>query len=86
MQYHFEGKRKVIGLGAYPLVDLKNARAKHAEITTQLNDGIDPQLAKAEQVKKEQEINAKLTFHEMLQDFERFIENNWAESTIKRTT
>ena len=86
VQYHFEGKRKVIGLGAYPLVDLKKARAKHAEITTQLNDGIDPQLAKAEHVKKEQEINAKRTFHEMLQDFERFIENNWAESTIKRTT
>lgn len=85
VQYHFEGKRKVIGLGAYPTVDLKKARAKHGQITNQLNDGIDPQTAKAEQIKKEIEINAKRTFHEMLQDFAIFTEANWAQTTVNRT-
>ena len=85
VQYHINGKRKVIGLGTYPTVDLKKARSKHANITALLSDNIDPQEHKLEQQKAEYESSAKRTMLEMLDDFNVYISTRWAESTIART-
>ena len=85
VQYHINGKRKVIGLGTYPTVDLKKARSKHASITALLSDNIDPQEHKLEQQKAEFESSAKRTMLEMLDDFNVYISTRWAGSTISRT-
>tara|TARA_Y100000782_G_scaffold112171_1_gene141759 strand:- start:4345 stop:5580 length:1236 start_codon:yes stop_codon:yes gene_type:complete len=85
VQYHINGKRKVIGLGNYPAVDLKKARSKHAKIAVLLSDNIDPQEHQLETQKAEFESSAKRTMLQMLADFNVFISTRWAESTIDRT-
>ncbi|MDK2597937.1 tyrosine-type recombinase/integrase [Pseudoalteromonas obscura] len=85
VQYHFDDKRKTISIGTYPNVDLKSARAKHAKITELLLDGIDPQADKVKKQKIKEAIEAERTFLQMLDDFDDFIAQNWAESTIRRT-
>ena len=85
VQYHINGKRKVIGLGNYPIVDLKTARSKHAKIAVLLSDNIDPQEHQLETQKAEFESSAKRTMLQMLSDFNVFISTRWAESTIDRT-
>ena len=85
VQYHLNGKRKVIGLGNYPTVDLKKARSKHAEISVLLSDNIDPQEQQLKTQKAEFASLAKRTMLEMLDDFNVFISTRWAESTIART-
>ncbi len=85
VQYHINGKRKVIGLGNYPTVDLKKARSKHAKIAVLLSDNIDPQEHQLETQKAEFESSAKSTMLQMLADFNVFISTRWAESTIDRT-
>ncbi|WP_368485454.1 tyrosine-type recombinase/integrase [Pseudoalteromonas sp. SD03] len=85
VQYHINGKRKVIGLGNYPTVDLKKARSKHAKIAVLLSDNIDPQEHQLETQKAEFESSAKRTMLKMLDDFNVFISTRWAESTIDRT-
>lgn len=85
VQYHLNGKRKVIGLGNYPTVDLKKARSKHAEISVLLSENIDPQEHQLKTQKAEFASSAKRTMLEMLDDFNVFISNRWAESTIGRT-
>ncbi|KTF14802.1 tyrosine-type recombinase/integrase [Pseudoalteromonas sp. H105] len=85
VQYHLNGKRKVIGLGNYPTVDLKKARSKHAEISVLLSDNIDPQEQQLKTQKAEFASSAKRTMLEMLDDFNVFINTRWAESTIART-
>lgn len=85
VQYHINGKRKVIGLGNYPTVDLKKARSKHAKIAVLLSDNIDPQEHQLETQKAEFASSAKRTMLQMLADFNVFISTRWAESTIDRT-
>ncbi|WP_024602773.1 site-specific integrase [Pseudoalteromonas sp. TB41] len=85
VQYHINGKRKVIGLGNYPTVDLKKARSKHAKIAVLLSDNIDPQEHQLETQKAEFGSLAKRTMLQMLADFNVFISTRWAESTIDRT-
>lgn len=85
VQYHINGKRKVIGLGNYPIVDLKTARSKHAKISALLSDNIDPQEQRLQNKKEKFESAAKKTMHQMLEDFDQFISTRWAETTIDRT-
>ncbi len=44
--YRFGGKQKTLAIGAYPVLSLNDARAKHIEAKRQLLDGIDPSSAK----------------------------------------
>ncbi|WP_421300014.1 tyrosine-type recombinase/integrase [Aeromonas veronii] len=46
LKFRFAGKEKVLALGVYPEVSLKEARAKREEARRQLADGIDPSLAR----------------------------------------
>jgi hypothetical protein len=41
-KYRFERREKVLSLGAYPVVGLKDARVKHFEARKLLANGIDP--------------------------------------------
>ena len=85
VQYHFNAKRKVMGIGTYPAIDLKAARSKHAEISELLRNNIDPQENKLTQASIAFESAAKRTMHQMLDDFNIYISTRWAESTIDRT-
>jgi integrase len=50
LAYRYDGKQKLLALGAYPVTSLASARAKRQEAKTLLADGIDPLAhAKAEQ-------------------------------------
>lgn len=40
--YRYAGKRKTLALGVYPEVSLKEAREKHQEARSKLNQGVDP--------------------------------------------
>lgn len=42
LKYKFEGREKLLSLGAYPDVSLKRAREKRDELRTQVADGTDP--------------------------------------------
>ena len=41
-KYHFQGREKLISLGAYPVVTLKDARDKAADARKALSNGKDP--------------------------------------------
>lgn len=48
LKYRYEGKEKLLALGAYPIVTLASAREKRDEAKAQLADGIDPAKARRE--------------------------------------
>ena len=51
MAYRYDGKQKLLALGAYPTTSLSKARTKRHEAKTLLADGIDPlALAKSERI------------------------------------
>jgi len=52
LRYRFEGKQKLLALGAYPEVSLKRAREKRFEARTLLSEGKDPSFEKQEEKKK----------------------------------
>jgi integrase len=49
MDYHFDGKRKTLSLGAYPAVSLKDARGRRDEARKSLANGVDPGVVKKAQ-------------------------------------
>jgi integrase len=55
-RYRFDGKEKMMALGEYPLITLKEARERHSEARRTLAGGIDPMAErKAEGEAKQQE-------------------------------
>jgi hypothetical protein len=46
MKYRFEGKERLLSLGAYPEISLAEARTKKGEARKQVANGIDPGAAK----------------------------------------
>jgi len=54
-KYRYEGKPKLLSLGVYPLVGLKDARTAHAKARKLIADGIDPsEKRKLEEAAKKQ--------------------------------
>ena len=59
-RYRFDGKEKMMALGEYPLVSLKEARERHAEARKALASGTDPMAErKAEGEAKQKEAEAR---------------------------
>ena len=59
-RYRFDGKEKMMALGEYPLVGLKEARERHFAARKTLDTGVDPMAErKAEAEAKQQEITAR---------------------------
>ncbi|MFG1238751.1 Arm DNA-binding domain-containing protein [Xanthobacter autotrophicus DSM 597] len=48
LKYRYDGKEKLLALGAYPIVTLAKARGKRDEAKAQLADGIDPAKSRRE--------------------------------------
>ena len=61
LKYNYAGKEKLMALGVYPVVSLKEARAKRDECRIKINDGIDPVQHKR-QAKNELKENIENTF------------------------
>lgn len=61
LKYNYAGKEKLIALGVYPEVSLKDARKKRDEYKKKLAEGIDPVQDK-KQAKHELKENVTNTF------------------------
>lgn len=77
MAYRFEGKQKTMSFGAYPEVDLAEARRRRAEVREQLRGGIDPMLDRKLAKKKSITLlQASHTYWEGRQDLSPSYRNN----------
>jgi integrase len=75
-RYRFDGKEKMMALGEYPLITLKEARERHSEARKALAGGIDPMAErKAEAEAKQQE--AKALQREVDSSFEKISRKWW---------
>lgn len=86
MAYSFEGKQKLLSLGAYPEVSLLDARRRRDEAKQQLANGIDPSAEK-KRIKLEARQTAEAasrTFRVVAAEFVETQENVWATNNIKK--
>lgn len=59
-RYRFDGKEKMMALGEFPIVTLKDVRERHYEARKTLSSGVDPMAErKAEAAAKQEEIKAQ---------------------------
>lgn len=74
LQYHFDGKLKVLALGIYPLVSSGEARRKRDEAKELVSDGIDPSdKKKADKIEQ----SAALTFGAVARDWHTACKRKW---------
>jgi integrase len=78
-KYYFAGKEKVLALGVYPEVTLKESRDKRDEARKMLRDGIEPS-----QAKKDKKIQHQLDHENSLETVAREWMENRLESWTKR--
>ena len=79
LKYNYAGKEKLIALGVYPTVSLKEARIKRDECKVKISNGEDPvQLKK--QAKHELKENVANTFENVTLEWHK---KKWGESTSK---
>ncbi|WP_339796463.1 integrase arm-type DNA-binding domain-containing protein [uncultured Hyphomonas sp.] len=79
--YKFDGKQKLMALGAYPEISLAKAREKRAEARALLIDGIDPmQQAKIDKLERQ-----ALTEHTFSAIAEELLEKNRKEGLAETT-
>lgn len=75
LKYRVEGKEKLLSLGVYPDVSLKDARQRRDDLRQQLASGVDPSAKR-----KAEKIAAADTFEAVAREwFEKF-STNWAET------
>lgn len=66
--YRFDGKQKLLALGAYPETGLSEAREKHREAHKQVGNGIDPSEAKKE-TRRTRQLNAANSFESVAREW-----------------
>jgi len=78
-RYRFNGKAKMLALGAYPAVTLQKARQSRDNARQQLTEGIDP----SEQKKADKQAQAVtgMTFETLAREWYAYNAPRWAEST-----
>ncbi len=74
LKYRFGGKEKLLALGVYPLIALKEARARRDDARRLLDQDVDPGLAKKERRLKAYE-DAENTFEKLARDWH----DNWKQ-------
>jgi integrase len=83
-RYYFDGKEKMMALGEYPLVSLKDARERHFEARKTLAAGIDPMAErKAEVEAKQREFEAQQRHAEL--SFEKIGRKWWARWSVGKS-
>lgn len=76
--YAFDGKQKSMAFGAWPLVELADARAKRDEAYTILCEGRDPAIAKKLKVEANIEA-ARQTFERITRQWHETVRGQWAK-------
>lgn len=83
LKYRFNGREKLLALGVYPDVSLKEARERRDEARRTLARGEDPgELRKAEKAKTEHE--SRNTFQAVAEDWLAHQSASWADVTLER--
>lgn len=83
MRYRYAGKEKMLSLGTYPDVTLKEARQRRDEIRRQLTAGIDPSAArKAEQASAQ----GADSFEALAREWFGKFSATWSESYVVKVT
>lgn len=83
LKYRFDGKEKVLALGVYPHVSLKDARAKRDSVKVRLADGIDPNDARKAE-KRTRKLNAENSFEAVGREWHAKFSPDLSESHAKR--
>lgn len=81
--YRFGGKQKLLALGAYPEISLRDARQARDEARDLLDRGEDPGLARKME-KRKQRVAAGHTFQSVADDWFQSQRSRWAESYSDR--
>lgn len=79
LKYNYAGKEKLLALGVYPEVSLKDARKKRDEYKRQLKEGFDP-VQKKRQEKTELKENVANTFENIALEWHK---HKWKDSIKK---
>ena len=87
IKYMFEGKEKLLSLGAYPEVTLSKARELREKYKTDIANGINPNEAKKEKkiLQQEKELKAKNTFENIALERLEKQKDTFSEAHYKRT-
>lgn len=88
MKYRFEDKEKVLSLGKYPAVSLKQARERMNEAREKLANGLDPSEEKKrikEEAKQKAETAAR-TFQAVALEWIKTRKALWASTNLKKKT
>lgn len=80
MSYRMHGKQKLLALGVYPDVSLKEAREKLRKARKLLEQGIDPSIAKKDK-KREAILNANNTFEAVAREWHEKKSEKWIPKT-----
>jgi integrase len=78
MDYTFDGKRKCLSIGPYPLVSLIEAREKRDDARKLLAEGKDPSVAKKLRIKANIE-SARMTFERVAREWHDANKPQWAK-------
>jgi len=76
-KYRYEGKEKLLALGAYPEISLSDARQRREEARTQIAHGIDPGAVRKAQ--KEAETTGKETFEVIAREWHTKFSPTWTQ-------
>ncbi|SUO93011.1 Arm DNA-binding domain-containing protein [Suttonella ornithocola] len=69
-RYRFNGEDCTLSIGTYPAISLKEARQKHRDAQTLLNQGINPhQQKKALKIENRRQIRQSVTFEHIAQEW-----------------
>lgn len=82
-KYRMNGKEKLIALGVYPEVSLKEARDKHKESHKLVSEGIDPQ-EKKQADEHARIIESSNTFERVARDWHNVNSLRWEDSNARR--
>jgi len=81
-RYRFNGKAKMLSLGAYPAVPLAAARRKRDDARLLLDEGTDPGVER-QATKQAQALEAQ-TFEELAREWHAYRSPRWAKSTADK--
>lgn len=83
-RYRFNGKAKMLSLGAYPAVPLATARRKRDDARLLLNEGIDPGAER--QASKQAQALEALSFETLAREWHVYRSPRWAKSTADKVS
>ncbi|HEX2239041.1 MAG TPA: integrase arm-type DNA-binding domain-containing protein, partial [Gammaproteobacteria bacterium] len=76
LQYRLAGKQKLLALGVYPHVSLREAREKQGDARKLIRNGIDPVEAKREQ-KQQKKAQSEHSFESIAREWHEQNEGRW---------